>query len=271
MVTGASGMVIAQTSILVGQYKLGLAGAGAITLASTIAIYADRVDGIVTATLYPAICAVRDRAELLFETFVKSNRLALMWGVPFGVGVALFAADLIDFGIGERWRPALGLIQAFGLIAAANHIGFNWTAFYRARGETRPIAVISVVTMVVFVAVAIPLLASDGLRGLALGMGITTAVSLALRTWYLTRLFPGFRMAHHAARAIAPTVPAAGAVLALRAATGAHRTLGLAIAEVALYLALTVIATLALERPLLREMLGYLRRGRAAARPRIAT
>ena len=56
---------------------------------------------------------MRDRLDLLFETFVKSNRIALMWGLPFGVGVALFASDLVHFGIGDRWRPGVGLIQAF--------------------------------------------------------------------------------------------------------------------------------------------------------------
>jgi O-antigen/teichoic acid export membrane protein len=271
LITGASGMIIAQTSILVGEHELGLAGAGAITLASTIAIYADRVDGVVTATLYPAICAVRDRTELLFETFVKSNRMALMWGVPFGVGVALFADDLVSYAIGERWRAAVGLIEAFGLMAAANHLGFNWSAFYRARGETRPLAVVTSLTMVVFVAVAIPLLAAHGLDGLAIGMGITTAAALGLRTVYLVRLFPGFQMTRHAVRAIAPTVPAAVAVLAVRWIPGVHRSAGLAVAELALYLAVTVAATLALERPLLREIAGYLRGGRATGQPRVAT
>jgi len=55
----------------------------------------DRLDAIITQTLYPAVCAVADRTELLFETFVKSNRLALMWAMPFGLGLALFAPDLV--------------------------------------------------------------------------------------------------------------------------------------------------------------------------------
>ena len=41
------------------------------------------------------MCAVADRTELLFETFVKSNRLALMWAMPSGLGLALFAPDLV--------------------------------------------------------------------------------------------------------------------------------------------------------------------------------
>lgn len=42
---------------------------------------------------------------------------------------------------------------------------------------------------------------------------------------------------------------------------GAQRGAGLVAAEVALYLAVTVAATVALERPLLREAAGYLRGG----------
>jgi O-antigen/teichoic acid export membrane protein len=263
-VAAASSLVIAQSSMIVGEHVLGLAGAGIIALAASITSYVNRVDEVVTQTLYPAICAVRDRADLLFESFVKSNRLALMWGVPFGIGLALFASDLVRFGIGERWRPGVGLIQAFGIIAAVNHIGFNWDAFYRARGHTRPIAVWSFLCMVSFVAIAIPLLSSDGLNGLAWGMAAMGAVSLSVRLFYLARLFPALRIAGHMARAVAPTVPAAGAVLALRLVEGSHRTLATALGELALYLAVTVAATWLFERDLLREVAGYLRPARSA-------
>jgi PST family polysaccharide transporter len=267
VIARANVLIIAQAAMLVGTHELGLAGAGAIALASTIVLYAQRVDTIVTDTIYPAICAVRDRTELLFEAFVKSNRLALMWGVPFGVGVALFASDLVAFGIGDRWRPAVGLLQAYGLIAAANHVGFNWAAFYMARGQTRPLAVVTTFGMLVFMAVGIPLLISDGLDGLAIGMAASAGATLVGRGVYLVRMFPGFGMLRHAWRAVAPTVPAAAVVLALRAADGLDRSLALALAELALYLAVTVAATAALERPLLREVAGYVR---GAAPPRVA-
>ena len=61
---GAGGIVVAQSSVLVGNAALGLAGVGSIALASSIALYTTQVDQIVTTTLYPAICAVRDRADL---------------------------------------------------------------------------------------------------------------------------------------------------------------------------------------------------------------
>jgi PST family polysaccharide transporter len=262
----AGGAVMAQGSVFAGERILGLAGAGAITLASSVAAYAQRVDQVVTATLYPAICAVVDRRDLLLEAFVKSNRLAMMWGIPFGVGLTLFADDLVRFGIGERWRPAIVLLQAFGVIAAVNHIGFNWTAFYRARGETRPLAIVTVAATVVFLAVAVPLLATHGLGGFGLGMAAVAAASLALRLVYLRRLFPGFRLGRHALRAIAPTVPGAALVLLVRFVAGMEQSTGAALLLLAAFAGVTLAATLAFERRLIREVLGYLRRAPATSR-----
>jgi len=64
----------------------------------------------------------------------------------------------------------------------------------------------------------------------------------------------------HTARAIAPTAPAALAVLALRALAEHDRTAWWAVGELALFGAITVAATLVLERKLLREIATYLRR-----------
>jgi hypothetical protein len=72
-------------------------------------------------------------------------------------------------------------------------------------------------------------------------------------------------MARHIARALAPTIPAAAAVLLVRALEPVHRSLGVALGELALYVAVTALATWAFERALLREALGYLRSRPATA------
>jgi PST family polysaccharide transporter len=256
-IASASALLIPQVAALAGNAFVGLAGVGAIALAATISNYTDRVDQIVTATLYPAITRVADRVDLLFEAFVKTNRLTLMWGLPFGIGVALFADDLVTYGIGDEWDPAIGIIQAFGLIAAMNHVGFNWAAFYTARGDTRPLAVSAPIILLAFLAFALPGMIVWGLNGFAVGMALMALVSLIVRTVFLRRLFRGFRMLPHAARAIAPSVPAVAVILAARALVD-DRSLGLALGELALYLAVTVAATLYFERDLLREVAGYL-------------
>ncbi len=264
---GASmaGLIIAQGSIIGTSATLGVAGAGVVGLASTVVQFSDRVDAIVTGTLYPAICRVADRTDILFESFVKSNRLALMWAMPFGVGLALFAEDLVRFGIGERWRPAIGLLQAFGLIAAVNHLGFNWTAYFRARADTRPIAVTSAVTTVAFVLVTLPLLVFGGLVGFAWGMAAMTAAQLTCRGVYLRRLFVGFRLLPHALRAVTPVLPGAGAVLLVRALDTQQRSAAMAAAQLVLFGLVVLVSTVVAERTLLREAIGYLRRPPAEA------
>jgi PST family polysaccharide transporter len=262
-------LVMAQLAVFLGNLTLGLAGAGAIGLAATISAYTDKLDDVITETIYPVVCRVRDRADVLFEAFVKSNRLSIMWGVPFGIGLTLFAADLITFGIGDRWEPALFLFQVLGVNAAIHHIGFNWGAFYRARGDTRPIAVVTGVTFAGCCIFALPLLVIDGLDGFAIGLAAMNFVSLIARWYYVRRLFPGLAVGRYMLRAVAPTIPALAAVLIARMLESGSRSLGVAIGELALYVAVTLVATLAFERPLLAEVWGYLRLRRGVA-PRAA-
>ena len=94
-VTAAAALLVAQGQIAVFGLDEGLAAAGWITLAATLTRYVDRADQILATTVYPAIVRVRERPTVLEETFVKSNRLALMWAFPFGAGLALFGADLV--------------------------------------------------------------------------------------------------------------------------------------------------------------------------------
>lgn len=265
----ATALLMAQLSVFFGELKLGLAGAGAIGLAAAYSSYADRVDQVISAALYPAVCRVRDRGDLLLEAFTKSNRLALMWGFPFGIALSLFAADLIEFGLGEDWAGALVLLQVFGALAAVSHVGFNWTAFYRARGETRPIAIVTAIGFAAFLALAVPLLFGYGLNGFAAGMAGAVTISLVARWVYLVRLFPGFEIARYSLRAIAPTAPAVAAVLMIRILVEGDRTLEIALGELGAYLAVTALATVAFERALLREALSYLR-GDPAGRLRTA-
>jgi lipopolysaccharide exporter len=256
-VAALGGLIVTQGAVIVGTATVGLAGVGAIALASSIVSYTTQVDQIVSTTLYPAICAVRDRADLLLESFAKANRLGLLWGAPLGVGIALFAAPLVDHGLGAHWRPAIGIIRAFGLIAALDQVAYNWDDYFRARAETRPIAVVNTLATVAYVAVALPLLIADGLPGFEIGMAVSALVGVTGRIAYLSRLFPTLDMARHIVRAIVPTVPAATAVLAVRTVSHSHG-LEAAIAELLLYVAIALAATVTLERPLLRELRDYL-------------
>jgi len=267
LIASACSIVLANGAVIVVNSHLGIAAVGAVALASNITAFTTRVDDLVSGTLYPAICAVKDRVDLLQESFVKSNRLALLWAMPFGVGVALFCGDLVHYVIGERWRPAVGLLQITGIVAAIAHVGYNWDDYFRARSDTRPVAVVALGAAATFVLVGIPLTLALGLRGLALGIGAQAAVALCLRAYYLTRFFESFAFVRHAARAMVPTLPAAAFVLVVREVATGSRTPARVAAELAAYGLITVIASWRMEGGLVREATGYLVRGAGRAQP----
>lgn len=258
--SGVGLLVMAQGTLIAASQSLGLAAVGALTIANTFSAYTHRVDEIITTTLYPAICAVADRTDVLRETFVKSNRLTLMWGVPFGIGLSLFAADLVDYVMGDRWEFAVGVIQATAFVAAISHVAFNWTAFHRALDRTRPIAYGMAIAVATYAVLVIPLLLAEGLEGYSWAIVGAGVIQFGVRGWFMHRLLGGFDVIGHALRAAVPTVPAAGAVLLLRLAEPLERTPTLAIGELFVFVAVAAAATWLVERELLREAFGYVRR-----------
>jgi O-antigen/teichoic acid export membrane protein len=183
-----------------------------------------------------------------------------MWALPLGIGLSLFSGDLIEFVIGEHWREAEILFVTFGITAAVSHIGFNWNAFYRALGRTKPEAVVTVVVLGVFLCVTTPLLFAYDLDGFAAGTAVMVSATIAGRWYYLKQLFPKLRLARYVVRALAPTTAAVLVVLGMRLAIEAERSVGLALVELTVYLAVNAALTIALERPLLAEAFSYLRR-----------
>jgi O-antigen/teichoic acid export membrane protein len=252
-------VALANGTVLATNIHLGLAGVGAVAVAGNITSFTTSVDDLVASTIYPAICAVQDQIELLRESFVKTNRMALLWAMPFGVGVALFARALIHLVLGDKWQSAATLMQVTGLVAAANHIGFNWDDYYRARADTRPVGIATLVTTIVTLGAGIPLLFAMGLTGLGIGLGAGAVTMLLLRAFYLTQLFHGFRFVRHALRAALPTLPAAAVVLVIRLLGASSQSAGATIVQLAAFVVVLLVASWAFERELIAEALAYVR------------
>jgi O-antigen/teichoic acid export membrane protein len=248
-------LLVQQGQLLAFDLDGGLAAAGYITLAFTLTRYADRADQIVATTIYPAICAVRDRLPTLEELFVKSNRLTMMWALPFCVGFVLFAPDLVHLVLGEKWEPAIVLLQGLAGAAAIQQVGYNWFSFYRAVGDSRPQAVESAVMVVTFAGLAIPGLIAWGPEGFVWGRIAGAVAMLAVRRHYVRRLLPNVELITLGLRGLAPVAVAAAVTFGARLALwGGERGAVQAVGELVLFLAVCALVTWAVERPLLREV-----------------
>jgi O-antigen/teichoic acid export membrane protein len=263
-------LVVAQGQILAFDIARGIKWVGFVTLAATLSRYIDRADQIVTSTIYPAICAIRGRTRSLEELFVRSNRATLLWVLPACAAAVLFADDLIEYVVGDAWRPARPLIQGLAVAAALGQFGFNWFSFYRAHERTRPPAVEAVVAAVAFCALAVPGLAVAGVTGFVVGRCAAVVVQLGVRARYVHALLPGVRARDLLARAVVPTFAAAAAVVVIRVALwGSGRTEAQALIEAGIFCLVVVALSLRLERALVGELARAVRgAGAAQEQPR---
>jgi O-antigen/teichoic acid export membrane protein len=254
-VNAAALLVVQQGQVLAFDLDGGLAAAGYITLAFMLTRYADRADQIVATTIYPAICAVRDRLKTLEELFVKSNRLTMMWALPFCAGFVLFAPDLVHLILGEKWEPAIVLLQGLAAAAGIQQVGYNWFSFYRAVGDPRPQAVESAVMVVTFAGLAIPGLIAWGPEGFVWGRIAGALAMLAVRRHFVRRLLPDVELVTLGLRGLVPVAAAAAVTLGARLALwGGERGAVQAVAELVLFVAACGLVTWLVERPLLREV-----------------
>ena len=255
------GLIIRQGQTFAFETKLGLAGAGYLTLAVTLTRYADRADQLITQTIYPAICAISDSPKRLAEVFEKSNRITAMWALPFGAGLALFTPDLVQHVLGRKWEPAIPLVQLVGVSTAIYQLGFNWSAFHRAVGKTRPQTVYALAGLVAFLAAPLPLLLKFGALGFGWGLFAVNIVAGALRWIYMKQLLPNVSILPVVIRSLIPPLLATIPILAWRSLDGSETGGTQAwIAQMIVFGLTYVGLTVALERELLAEATGYLRR-----------
>jgi PST family polysaccharide transporter len=256
---GLSNLLALQGTLLVANHAVGLAAVGIIGLTSGIAAFANRADQIVSQTIYPAVCTVADNIARLREVFIKSNRIALMWAMPFAVGLALFANDFVRFVLGARWHDAVPLLVAVALSCGFGQLAFNWGVFMRALNHTKPLFIGSLVNAGVFVVVAVPALFIWGLNGYAGGTVFSTIAQIAVRRYYIRHTLGEFSVLRQLMRAVAPVVPGTAIVLAGRLISGQPSTAPQVIAEIVVFADVTVMCTFWFERRLVAELLGYLR------------
>jgi O-antigen/teichoic acid export membrane protein len=258
-VTAVALLLVQQGQMLAFTLHGGLAAAGYITLAVTLTRYADRADQIIATTIYPAICVVSDQVTTLREIFVTSNRVALMWVLPFCAGFILFSPDLVHFVLGTKWQPAALLLQGLAGTAAIQQLGYNWFSFYRARGDSSRQAVEAAVSTAAFLLLAVPGLLIWGSWGFIGGRLAGAVLVLIVRRHYVRRLL-GIELLALGVRGAAPIAAATGLVLAVRTvAWSGPRTLAQAAVEVVLFLACSAALTWATERALVRDLLAQVR------------
>ena len=242
----------------------GIAAVGHLTLAYTLTRYADRADHVVASTIYPAICAVRDQVDDARGDLrqVEPGRDDLVGPVlrrhrpvragPRGVRArATSGSRRWCCSRASPWPPRSSSSASTGSRSTAR-------AATRARRPWRRASWRSLSSRS-----RVPGLALWGATGFVVGRGLVSLAMLVVRGSLRAPAAPGrAAVGARRARGRCRWLAGAAAALALRLALwGGERPLWQVLCELALFLAVTALATRALERDLLREFTRYLRTG----------
>ena len=101
-VVTACGLLIGQGQVLIFNIHGGLEATGFLALAAVLTRYADRADQVISPTIYPAICAVRDSEPTLDRIFVDGG--ARGGGVVAGLRDGVRAVRARPGDVGARAR-----------------------------------------------------------------------------------------------------------------------------------------------------------------------
>ncbi|OOY10018.1 lipopolysaccharide biosynthesis protein [Thioclava sp. F36-7] len=69
-------------------------------------------------TFFPAFSRVKNDRQKLVSAYKRVQGVACLWIFPFGFGLAVVAHDLVALVLGEKWMPAVPVIQIQAIILA---------------------------------------------------------------------------------------------------------------------------------------------------------
>jgi PST family polysaccharide transporter len=123
--------------LLIGKL-LGTAPLGYYTIGSTLSSLPTREPtSPLTQTIYPGFANVRHNPERLAAAYQRAQALLAAVALPAGIGVAVVAEPLILLVLGEKWAPAIFIVQSLASVYALQTLGSLVQPLGMAKGETK--------------------------------------------------------------------------------------------------------------------------------------
>jgi O-antigen/teichoic acid export membrane protein len=106
-----------------------------------------------------AFAKVKDNKENLRQAFNLSGKYLAIGSLFLGIGLVVFAPQVIHYLYGDRWAAAIPLVQLFALSAAFRAAtGYHWQSLLIIQGRTRHIMVVNALSALFLCLVGAPLI-----------------------------------------------------------------------------------------------------------------
>lgn len=117
---------------------LGLAEAGIFRLGMRVTgIATSQLFAVLQRVIYPGLADVSRETQNQRRTFIRLNALLLGVCLPMGVGIALIAEDIIQYGFGAKWSTATVVIWIMAPLSGLTILHTNVRAASYVEGAVR--------------------------------------------------------------------------------------------------------------------------------------
>ncbi|GGI67775.1 lipopolysaccharide biosynthesis protein [Polymorphobacter multimanifer] len=201
----------------------------------------------VAQTLFPAFSRLTHDRERLRAAYLRGQSLVSAVGLPIGFGLALIAEPLVVLAVGDKWLPAVVVIQILAGVFALQTLSSSLQPLAMALAETRSLFHRDLVNLGIRLPLIVIGLVTGGLIGVLLARVVSGLSGMAINMALVRRLIGipiGEQIAANS-RSLAATGIMAGVLAALVHAGVAAAALP-ALAAVIAAGAFTYVASLAL-------------------------
>jgi PST family polysaccharide transporter len=130
---------------------------------------------IVGQVAFPAFARVQGDRQRLQQGLLRALRLTSLVITPLGLGLAVVSEPFIRAVYGERWEPAIGVMQLLAIYMVVQGATRLVGDVYKATGRAGILSKLAIVKLVITVPLLV-IFVDGGIRGVALAQVIAAAI-----------------------------------------------------------------------------------------------
>lgn len=146
-----------------------------------------------SATLFPGLSRVAHDAVALRAAYLRAQTLLSLLAFPLGFGLALVAEPVMLLALGERWEPAVPVVQLLAGIFAVQTIASPLQPLAMAMGRTRTLFLRDLANFAIRVPLVVAGVLMGGLMGAVIARCASGLISTAI-SMDLVRRILGIRL-----------------------------------------------------------------------------
>ncbi|MBA5805898.1 lipopolysaccharide biosynthesis protein [Rhizobium changzhiense] len=174
--------------LLIGK-MLGATELGHYTVGNTLSTMPTReATAPLNQTIYPGFSSVRNDPVRLVAAYQRAQALLAAVALPAGIGMAVVADPLMRLALGEKWLPAIFIVQSLASVFALQTLGSLVQALGMAKGKTKLLFIRDSQMLVTRVPIIIVGLLLAGLPGVVYARVLTGLISTVVNMLLVKRL-----------------------------------------------------------------------------------